>query len=69
MFPASSPLEPVYRSMTVWNDGDTPALFEMSPDPNKYANCRTTCVYIPVLCMFVSCPCGVESLPSDHSLG
>ena len=35
VFPASGLLEPAYRSMTVWNDGDTPALFEMNPDPKQ----------------------------------
>ena len=35
VFPASGSGERVYRSMTVWNHGDTPALFEFSPDPNE----------------------------------
>ena len=35
VFPASGPLEPVYRSMTVWNEGDTSALFELEPDANQ----------------------------------
>ena len=36
VFPASFPQEPVYRSMTIWNRGTTPALFEVPPDPDEW---------------------------------
>ncbi|CAI8043465.1 Cilia- and flagella-associated protein 65 [Geodia barretti] len=47
VFPASGPLEPAYRSMTVWNEGDTPVLFELPPDSKQIFTIKPLSGLIP----------------------
>ena len=48
MFPASVPGQPVYRTAVLSNDGDTPILFDIPQDQEKYVSSYILSTYMYV---------------------